>query len=222
MEIMITTSNISVDYKTCSKCKQLKTLDLFPKDKSRKDGFNCNCKECCKGKVSNKEYNRTYYSKNKLKQTENAKKWQEENKEKVKDYFNNPIVKERRNKYRRNWDKKKYQNPIDKLYLIIGGHIRKNIKDLNVNKNKSTLKIVGLNSWEDFKNYIESLFIEGMTWNNYGIGKNNETWHIDHITPISSATTEEEVYKLNHYTNLRPMWCSDNIKKSNKHLEILT
>lgn len=222
MKITIMMNNISVNYKTCSKCKQFKTLDLFSKDRSRKDGFNCTCKECCKGKVSNKEYNRIYYSKHKIKQTENAKKWQEENKEKVKDYFNNPIIKERRNKYRRNWDKKKYQNPIDKLYLIIGGHIRKNIKDLNVNKNKSTLKIVGLNSWEDFKNYIESLFIEGMTWDNYGIGKNNETWHIDHITPISSATTEEEVYKLNHYTNLRPMWCSDNIKKSNKHLETLT
>ena len=43
-------------------------------------------------------------------------------------------------------------------------------------------------------------------------------WHIDHIIPISSATTEEEVYKLNHYTNLRPMWGSDNIRKSNKLL----
>jgi hypothetical protein len=69
---------------------------------------------------------------------------------------------------------------------------------------------------DEFRNYIESQFTEGMNWDNYGQGKNNETWHIDHIIPISLAKTEEEVYKLNHYANLRPMWCSDNIRKSNK------
>jgi hypothetical protein len=40
--------------------------------------------------------------------------------------------------------------------------------------------------------------------------------HIDHIFPISSAKTERDTLALNHYTNLRPMWASDNIKKSNK------
>jgi hypothetical protein len=57
-----------------------------------------------------------------------------------------------------------------------------------------------------------------MSWSNYGIGPNNTTWHVDHKTPISSAHTLEEVKKLNHYTNLRPMWGSDNIRKSNKIL----
>ena len=57
-----------------------------------------------------------------------------------------------------------------------------------------------------------------MSWDNYGKGNNNNTWHIDHIIPISSATSLEEIKKLNHYTNLKPMWCSDNIRKSNKLL----
>ena len=52
-----------------------------------------------------------------------------------------------------------------------------------------------------------------MTWNNYG------EWELDHIIPISSATTEEEVYKLNHYTNFQPLWMSENRKKGNKILE---
>ena len=35
----------------------------------------------------------------------------------------------------------------------------------------------------------------------------NKTWDIDHITPISSAETEDDVIKLNHFTNFQPL-CS--------------
>ena len=70
----------------------------------------------------------------------------------------------------------------------------------------------------EFKQYLENQFTEGMNWENYGVGSNNNTWHIDHKTPISSASSISEVYNLNHYTNLRPMWGSDNIRKSNKNI----
>jgi hypothetical protein len=43
--------------------------------------------------------------------------------------------------------------------------------------------------------------------------------HIDHIIPLSLAKTEEELYKLCHYTNLQPLWAEDNLKKSNKILK---
>ena len=64
------------------------------------------------------------------------------------------------------------------------------------------------------KEYIENQWVDGMNWDTYG--NKRGCWSIDHITPISSAQTEEEIYKLNHYTNLQPMWHIDNIKKSNK------
>jgi hypothetical protein len=59
----------------------------------------------------------------------------------------------------------------------------------------------------------EEKFTEGMSWDN-----KNE-WHIDHIIPLSSAQTEEELYKLCHYTNLQPLWAEDNLRKSNKIVE---
>jgi hypothetical protein len=49
-----------------------------------------------------------------------------------------------------------------------------------------------------------------MSWDNYG------EWHIDHIIPLASADTEEEVLKLYHYTNLQPLWAIDNIRKGSK------
>jgi hypothetical protein len=50
-----------------------------------------------------------------------------------------------------------------------------------------------------------------MSWEKFG-----KYIHIDHIIPLSSAKTEEEIYKLCHYTNLQPLWAEDNLKKSNK------
>jgi len=48
-----------------------------------------------------------------------------------------------------------------------------------------------------------------MNWQNYGKynGQLSFGWDIDHVVPVSSAKTEEEVLKLNHYFNLRPL-CS--------------
>ena len=74
---------------------------------------------------------------------------------------------------------------------------------------EKTEEILGC-SFEEFKIYLESKFEPWMTWNNRGLynsSKLNYGWDIDHKIPLASAETEEEIIKLNHYTNLQPL-CS--------------
>jgi hypothetical protein len=67
---------------------------------------------------------------------------------------------------------------------------------------------------EQLKTYIESKFAPGMGWSNWS----TNGWHLDHVRPLSSfdLTDQEQLKKACHYTNLQPLWASDNLKKSNK------
>jgi hypothetical protein len=62
-----------------------------------------------------------------------------------------------------------------------------------------------------------------MNWNNRGLynGTENYGWDLDHIIPLSSAKTEGEVIKLNHYTNIQPLcsYVNRDIKKNNYNNE---
>jgi hypothetical protein len=60
-----------------------------------------------------------------------------------------------------------------------------------------------------------------MNWDNHGkieFGKFNIGWDIDHIIPVSSAIKEDEVIKLNHFTNLRPLCSYTNRYIKSDHL----
>jgi hypothetical protein len=67
-------------------------------------------------------------------------------------------------------------------------------------------------SAEEFWNHLEKQFTYGMTKENHG----RNGWHIDHIIPLSSAKNQQELEKLLHYTNCRPLWAKDNLIKGNK------
>lgn len=76
-------------------------------------------------------------------------------------------------------------------------------------KNGFARDIIGC-SWEELKSHIESQFQDGMTW------ENRSLWHVDHIIPIASAISIEDVKRLNHFTNLQPLWKKDNLAKGAK------
>jgi len=108
--------------------------------------------------------------------------------------------------------KKKNENPVYKLKYDISSLIRVYFRRKNVKKENRTNEILGC-SLEYFFNYIESKFVDGMNWGN------RDKWHLDHIVPIRIAKSEEEVIKLNHYSNFRPIWAEDNLSKSGKMLD---
>jgi len=95
-----------------------------------------------------------------------------------------------------------------RLRILVRGSFR---KSGYTNFKTRTEEIVGI-SFNEFKLYMESKFVDGMNWDNRG------DWHIDHIIPLSTAKSEQELIALSHYTNLQPLWAMDNLKKGNKIL----
>lgn len=73
-------------------------------------------------------------------------------------------------------------------------------------KNGKTRELLGY-STEDLRRHIESLFLPGMSWGNYG------SWEIDHVRPIASFSLDAPLGAINALSNLKPLWKIDNRKK---------
>lgn len=211
--------------KKCTKCKIEKTEEEFGKNNRALDKLSSWCKKC------NKEYMQQYQKDNKAQITITKKKynkthrqeknksnkiWRENNSEKDKEFSKNWKSK---NKEKINFDSKnrRQNDPVFKLKMNLRCRLKKAIKSQSGAQAYRTLELLGCTGQEAHK-YLESLFTEGMSWENYGFG--NDKWHIDHILPCDSfdLTNPEEQKKCFHYTNLQPLWQQDNLKKGNKIL----
>jgi len=184
-----------------------------------------------KFRTENPNYVKDYYKKNKQKLLENSKKHYENNKQKILEKYRKISKKyyednrEKRLEYRKIYNKnnrdkhnmyvknKKLNDPIYYISNIARNRVLTFLKRKNIEKNNKTFDIIGC-SPEFLKEHIEKQFKQGMNWDNCGL----YGWHIDHIIPLSSAKTEEEIYKLCHYTNLQPLWAKENLSKGRKIL----
>ena len=191
-----------------------------------KKAYNKQYREANKEKIrqQKREYMKGYYQKNKNKIGEYQKKYYQENAERVKGRISNwkSENKEQVDAYNKNYraehssdhaayiKRRREEDAKYKLICAVRNMLNNAFnKRMQVGKNKKAEEILGC-SIEFFIEHLQSQFKEGMTLENHG------EWHIDHIIPLSSATTEEEVLKLNHYTNLQPLWANENIVKRNK------
>lgn len=222
--------------KECSCCKIVKPLIEFKPRKNSKDGYHNQCLICIKEKdriyyEKNKKYIlekcKEYRSITPKKDRSSyIKNYRDNNKDRLKEYRKNYYEnnKDKENEYSRNYrlDNKEYFREYDNLYkknrmvedimFKIGRNTRSlistSLKRCGYRKNSKTQDILGC-SFDEFKVYLESKFESWMTWDNKGLynGEFNYGWDVDHIIPLSSAQTEQDVIKLNHYTNLQPL-CS--------------
>ena len=168
--------------------------------------------------------NREYHQKNKEQIKERKRKWYEENKEtaKLKNKVWRENNKEKILKYNIEYEKRMCKtNTLYKLKNRTRKIIRETINNMGFKKSSKTEQILGC-SFDEFKLYIESKFESWMNWDNYGDPKDgivepNKTWDIDHIIPLKTAITVEDIIKLNHYTNLQPLCSYQNrfVKKGN-------
>lgn len=231
--------------KYCYGCKRILALDCFGKNKSNKDNLSYHCRECRKQyslihKKELAEYNKQwalknkdklvkYYQDHKEEYAERSKQWRQKNRKKVNElsrqyHQNNP---EKRAKTMKKWaqnhkeyinnhQRQRMKNPKFKLNRNITKSIHSSLKARNISKNNRP--------WESLVNFtlqelmirLESLFQDGMIWENQG------EWHLDHIKPISLFDFEsmddpgfKECWALE---NLQPLWAEDNLRKSNKYI----
>ena len=206
--------------KKCTKCLVVKPFSEFAKDSRGKRKYNVSsdCKKCHnKHYLNNKEVykkrNQTNYKKNKNKILEQCTQYYLNNKQKINC---------RNNKYGKIWRKnnrskikekdKKYRLiPLVKLKGNVRNRINNWLKETKFKKPCGTEKLLGC-SYQQCKEHLEKQFTDGMTWSNHG----QYGWHIDHIVPLSSAKTQEDLHRLCHYTNLQPLWWHVNLSKGNR------
>lgn len=181
-------------FKKCTTCLIFKQLELFTKDKYSKDKRTNNCTEC-RNKIpqDNNKNRETYKLIGKIKKSI----YYQENK--------NLIHKQRLERIKQNPD------------LILKDRIRRSIRKqrlkINTIKICKTNKIIGCNKKQLFEHLKKTFEF------NYKITYKDKYFndlHVDHIIPLSSAKTSEELIKLSHYSNLQFLHKDHNMKKKNR------
>lgn len=182
---------VNKNSKFCKKCSANKNISEFYTCKRNKDGYDRSCKNC-----RSIDTKKTYIiHKEKIKETRM-------------DYYydNKPLVRIQQQKYQTTRLKK---DPFYKLKRNLRNRLYYALKNTTWKKNTHFSEYIGCERTL-LISHIESQFKPGMSWENYG------EFEIDHIIPLASAKTEEELYKLCHYTNLQPLWKADNASKGSK------
>jgi len=206
-------------------CGIEKPISFFSKHKNGKFGVKSQCKIC------KYEYSKEYDLKNREKYLLRKKRWYINGRDSIltkrKKYYieNKDVVKAKNKKYY-------IENKVSIVKVngkygdiqrkTILGRIKHNIKSrLNLafkgagwTKSGTSKSLLGVD-FETLKDHIEKLFTKGMSLDKIG-----KEIHIDHIIPLSSAKTEEELITLCHYTNLQPLWAKDNLSKGRKILPV--
>jgi hypothetical protein len=185
--------DVTVNEKCCTKCKIIKPADNFNLNARVLDGLSIYCTIC-----TTEKSRRDYEKRSETIRANAALQYQkvrgtEEYRAKARDRQNARLKVDPKYKLKRNLR--------NRLYYAL--------QKTQWKKNTKFTSYIGC-SLEELKSHLEKQFTIGMSWDNYG------EWHVDHIMPLDSAETEEQLYTLCHFTNLQPLWGEDNWSKGAK------
>ena len=179
------------------------------------------------------KYNSEWEKKNRVRRNQYRKEWRRDNANHCKAYLadyraknRERINRQKRESYARkkqdpSWVARKNamqfasnnKNPQTRLAIMLRTRIYRALNCKNAKRAYKSIKLLGA-SISKVKKHLESLFQEGMTWDNHG------KWHIDHKIPIKydNPTLDEQKERL-HYLNLQPLWAEENISKGNRYCD---
>lgn len=205
--------------KICSKCHIEKTENEFSKDKRVSDGLQSICKECnrayrklfrktnprkiqqqnkeynLKHQTEKQKYNKSYYQQNQNEIKQQQKDYRLQNRHQRNIYF--------RNKYSK--------NSLFKISVNIRNLIKSSFKRQGYSKKSRTYQILGC-SFEELQKYLfDNAKLRYPDFNEQDFLKEN-FYQIHHKMPLETGKTEEEIIRLNHYTNLELLTVEDHIK----------
>ena len=201
-----------IEMKHCPTCDSWKALSEYNKQSSSWDKLARMCRICYCEYKNNKRKNDGRYNQSDILYRQ---KYEQSGRRKEVSKIRYEAKKNEIIKKCVAYNKKKYNtDPYFKVVFSIRTRVSKLLKQKNADKYNKFYNYLGC-SKEEFILYFQAKFKEGMTWENQG------EWHIDHIKPCAlfNLLNEDEKKKCFHYTNLQPLWASENLSKGCKYVD---
>jgi len=218
----------------CATCKCDKAATDFSPDRRRKNGVYASCKVCSRifsrqwyqaNKKRAAEQSKSSRERNASNITEATKLYRQKNRERIRIWMKNWKSRNRQHvsEYSKNYCKtnrtrlSKYvkEKAKNDIQYRLSRQLRSRFADAVRGRQRSASAVSNLScTIEEFKSYLSSLWLPGMSWENWGRGPGK--WHIDHVRPLGGfdLTSPDQQKIACHYTNLQPLWEEDNLRKN--------
>lgn len=159
-------------------------------------------------------YKNRYRASHRLEISQANKLWRDSNRRRIartqKDY-------RKKNKVKLRIKAKEYyrSSKFRRVSSALRARLRQGLKNYRAGRGCSAVRDLGC-SLAEVVAHLEKQWAPGMSWSNYGSGKNK--WNIDHIRPMYSFNLSdvEQQRKAVHFSNLRPLWQEDNLRRPRK------
>jgi len=158
------------------------------------------------------ERGRKYYYAHKEEVHARTKRWQSKNRDKTNAYTQK-WVRNNRERHRATKNKrerlKRLNDPLYRFICRMRISVHKRLADFKLRKRNKSSELHGCDT-KTLVAFVESQFEPGMSWKNRG-----KAWHLDHVVPLKLFNLEnkDELLAAFHFSNLRPTWTLDNLRK---------